>query len=451
MLEQEKKAVCWKNGEFEEYLVTTGFSWETLESVTAKTDRNTVAEIGRLYRLGILPKHPFLARQVILGSLSGDEEIPYPKETPEGTILDRRMLFQYWARRFFREGKLTAHDGQVDAVGPIASPLARLLGRSPFVTEAGKGKDTLSFVLSPQFVRLGEDRSGRTLVNAHFFLMEPADCSTPWDLLGQPFGLLVLRGGILQPPLFGRGSLMVMKDGSAHIGHPSLKDLGILVGDRLFQAGQNAVVYERPRYAFSPADSGAYDMAIVNDAVVALKQGGGLEVPQAGFVLRSGEAVKGGTVSYTGMEDVLFAIQIGPVLVEDGNVKEGFDTPMYEGRGIAYPPTSYPLDWVHDRAPRVALGSKAGKPVLIWASGTNRFFYREGESPCGASLAEFAAFCRDEGLDTCVNLDGGGSAQVVCNGKRRLRLSDRSDDLAEAERPVPLGLALTRAVSQTGT
>ena len=138
-------------------------------------------------------------------------------------------------------------------------------------------------------------------MNAHFFLMEPADCSTPWDLLGQPFGLLVLRGGILQPPLFGRGSLMVMKDGSAHIGHPSLKDLGILVGDRLFQAGQNAVVYERPRYAFSPADPGAYDMAIVNDAVVALKQGGGLEVPQAGFVLRSGEAVKGGTVSYTGM------------------------------------------------------------------------------------------------------------------------------------------------------
>ena len=95
MLEQEKKAVCWKNGEFEEYLVTTGFSWETLESVTAKTDRNTVAEIGRLYRLGILPKHPFLARQVILGSLSGDEEIPYPKETPEGTILDRRMVRQF--------------------------------------------------------------------------------------------------------------------------------------------------------------------------------------------------------------------------------------------------------------------------------------------------------------------------------------------------------------------
>jgi exopolysaccharide biosynthesis protein len=41
-----------------------------------------------------------------------------------------------------------------------------------------------------------------------------------------------------------------------------------------------------------------------------------------------------------------------------------------------------------------------------------------------------------------VNLDGGGSAQILVNNKRSLMISDRNTDFTESERPVPMGLII---------
>ena len=42
-----------------------------------------------------------------------------------------------------------------------------------------------------------------------------------------------------------------------------------------------------------------------------------------------------------------------------------------------------------------------------------------------------------------VNLDGGGSAQMLIGGKRALQLSDREETTgAEVERPIPLALTV---------
>ena len=46
------------------------------------------------------------------------------------------------------------------------------------------------------------------------------------------------------------------------------------------------------------------------------------------------------------------------------------------------------------------------------------------------------------GMVNAVNLDGGGSAQILLHGKRYLELSDRKEDGSEQERPVPLGLTV---------
>jgi len=185
-----------------------------------------------------------------------------------------------------------------------------------------------------------------------------------------------------------------------------------------------------------------YDIVIVNRKVVAIHHGGSTPIPEAGFVLRTSVKTDSLDVSYTGMPDIQFALQVGPVLVQNGKAARQFDTPFYSGTGPMYPPTVYPLDWAKARAPRIGFGSKKGEPVLLWASGTNRFFYKQGENPCGASLQEFADFCAAQHLDECINLDGGGSSQIVCNGKRTLKLADHYADLREAERPVPLGLAI---------
>jgi exopolysaccharide biosynthesis protein len=65
-----------------------------------------------------------------------------------------------------------------------------------------------------------------------------------------------------------------------------------------------------------------------------------------------------------------------------------------------------------------------------------------GVDSCGASLADMARICTALGMVNGVNLDGGGSAQILVNNKRSLMISDRNTDFTESERPVPMGLII---------
>ena len=79
--------------------------------------------------------------------------------------------------------------------------------------------------------------------------------------------------------------------------------------------------------------------------------------------------------------------------------------------------------------------------MIVWAEGAPKLGYVPGRDSCGASLSEFGAICKDLGLENAVNIDGGGSAQILIDNKRSLMLSDRhEEDFSEAERAIPLGL-----------
>ena len=75
------------------------------------------------------------------------------------------------------------------------------------------------------------------------------------------------------------------------------------------------------------------------------------------------------------------------------------------------------------------------------AEGAAKIGYRPGEGSCGASLSEFARICEEAGMANGVNLDGGGSAQILLDGVRHLRISDRDETEAETERFIPLAIA----------
>ena len=123
----------------------------------------------------------------------------------------------------------------------------------------------------------------------------------------------------------------------------------------------------------------------------------------------------------------------------------GFRSRFYNIKGlepVAFPPSLYPLDFEKARAARIALGAdEEGKPVILWAEGKGKLRYTPGQDSCGASLLEMAHICADAGMVNAVNLDGGGSAQILLKNKRSLLISDRNkEDNTEAERPVPLAL-----------
>ena len=260
-------------------------------------------------------------------------------------------------------------------------------------------------------------------VNASFFLLDPFDCASRYDVASTPFGLAVEDGQVLFPPLYEREALMVYRDGRVAVERPSLRDLVIQVGVTEIRIGQNAQLYTRPDYRSTPRGAG-YDTVIVGDQVVDVQRGT-CEVPTSGFVLRTAcqIASPGDHVSYCGMENVLFAVRAGNSLVRDGRMTEGFLSLFYNiymPWNIPYPPSLYPLDYAKARAPRIGIGADAdGKP-----------------------LSEFASICAEAGMVNGVNLDGGGSAQILLQGKRALKISDRSDDGLERERSIPLGLVI---------
>jgi exopolysaccharide biosynthesis protein len=79
--------------------------------------------------------------------------------------------------------------------------------------------------------------------------------------------------------------------------------------------------------------------------------------------------------------------------------------------------------------------------MILWAEGAGKVRYVAGKDSTGASLSDMAEMCAELGMVNGVNLDGGGSAQILLNNRRELRISDRYPaDNRETERPVPLGL-----------
>ena len=91
-----------------------------------------------------------------------------------------------------------------------------------------------------------------------------------------------------------------------------------------------------------------------------------------------------------------------------------------------------------------AIGAdEEGRPVLFWAEGKGKLSYTPGKDSTGASLSEMAEIASALGLRNAVNLDGGGSAQILLDGERALHISDRkTEDNSDAERLVPLGLVV---------
>ncbi len=286
-------------------------------------------------------------------------------------------------------------------------------------------------------------------VNANFFIMDPIDCASIFDQVGTPFGLCVKDGVVEHPPLFHRESLLVEKDGVAYISKKDISELMIEINDRTYLPGKNATIYTRPEKAKTPEEKGRF-VVIIGRGVVAVKDGGSIDIPASGFVMKVGKGANvspGDTVSYHGLKDVQFGIQVGNSIIKKGVKTDRFLSRfynIYKLQRVSYPPSLYPMDFEKARAARIGLGAdKDGKPVIFWAEGKGKLQYTPGEDSTGASLSEMADIAVDLGLRNAINLDGGGSAQILMNNVRTLRISDRNkEDNSDAERLVPLGLVI---------
>ena len=304
------------------------------------------------------------------------------------------------------------------------------------------------------------ESDARMKVNASFFIMDSFDCATVYDHIGTVLGMCVRNGVVINPPQYGREALLVKKDGSVSVKPVEIRDLEIEVSGVKYRHGVNATIYTRPERLRTPGGRGK-KLVIVGKRVVAVKDGGSVEIPTSGYVMcveagcdtvgackvAPSMIQPGAEVIYHGMEDVEFGIQVGNSIMRDGVKTEKFISRfynLYHLEPVPFPPSLYPMDFEKARAARIALGAdKEGKPMLFWAEGAAKFGYTKGEDSTGASLKEMADIAEDLGMVSGINLDGGGSAQVLVGNVRSLKISDRNrDDHDEAERLVPLGLVV---------
>ncbi|MBR0204554.1 MAG: phosphodiester glycosidase family protein [Synergistaceae bacterium] len=112
---------------------------------------------------------------------------------------------------------------------------------------------------------------------------------------------------------------------------------------------------------------------------------------EAVFSVASSEEIAGWT-------DMTNIIQAGPLVLEEGRyvvTDEGFDNAL-----------------ISARHPRSAVGlTEAGEWVFMLVDGRN------GMHSSGATISEFADIMRVYNIQYALNLDGGGSSEIIINGK----------------------------------
>lgn len=446
-MDSQIKIFYYPNGEIQRVQLVRPEKWSDVDFLPLQYAEGAMDCFAEIYRKYLVPAQPWVFGNMVMFRIPEDMDVPFPFTTAKyGAVADRLTAATAAMKKHVKivGKKPVISDSQVKTFWDA------LVNRNCLQIISGKLPVTTFIPVGNAAGYLSKTETDAAMrVNANFFIMDRFDCATLYDHVGTPLGLCVKDGVILNPPLFEREALLVNWDGTVSVEQPRLEGLKIKIGGVCYEPGKNAVIYSRPNRNKTPAAKGK-KLVIIGRRVAAVHSGRRVPIPASGFVLCPEEPCDvrpGDTVAYLGMEDIQFGIQVGNSIVRNGEKTEGFISRFYNIRAlepVPFPPSLYPLDYSRARAARVVLGAdKDGKPMILWAEGAGKLCYTPGADSCGASLTELAYICSELGMVNAVNLDGGGSAQILLHNRRAMLISDRNaSDNSEAERPVPLGLIM---------
>lgn len=443
-MRSELKTYSYTNGEIQRVQIVRWDRWDQLDFLTPDHSPDTLDRFADIYRNFLIPAAPWIFGHMVMFQLPDSLMVDLPVNTEKhGTVASALTA----AAAVLQEG-VSIQAGKPVFRSVAAKQLWQALEMQNCIRiVSGKLRTTKIIPVTNIPGYLSKAAADAALkVNSSFFIMDCFDCATVYDHVGTPFGLCVKNGTVIHPPLYNREALLIRENGEIRIQHMDITDLEIEIDEHFFRHGKNAFLYTRPNRKRTPGRKGNY--LVITGCQVAAVSKHPTAIPASGFVLCHQEDVEiaaGTPVVYHGLENVCFGIQVGNSILKDGKKTESFHSPFYNIRHlepIPFPPSLYPMNFQKARAARIALGADAaGKPVLIWAEGAAKIGYIPKAGSCGASLMELADICEEIGIRNAINLDGGGSAQILLNRQRILQISDRDPQtLCESERPIPLGL-----------
>ncbi|MEW6201076.1 MAG: phosphodiester glycosidase family protein [bacterium] len=245
---------------------------------------------------------------------------------------------------------------------------------------------------------------------------------------GMPIDMLISEGVPLTLPDRYRGFLGIGADGSVNFLHPTAgMNLDCGGGESLYVHSLNRAPDAMERAVFTAAyganerPDGKRTEYVVRGGVVREVRAAGGAIPADGFVLsvnegavycgggqvRAGSALKQVFTSYPDLSGIRYGFSAGPMLVENGNARHGIIEDFSMQSKI-----------VSERNPRTAIGLNNDNNLFI--------IVVEGRSvwSAGLYLDELAELMAANGVRTGMNLDGGGSSEIIFNGRILNRLSE---------------------------
>lgn len=399
--------------------------------------------VADIYRRFLVPACPWLFPDMILfqspaPAVKKTQDLPFVGSVQDTLVHARQIL----------SGNLVCRNGKVHGVTEAAQALWQHLQETGMAyVIRGKRPGLTVIPVGTEMGYLSAHASeGSLLCNASFFIMNPFDCASPYDHIGQPFGLMIQDGIVRRPPLYDRPVLLVDNQGKVQVTRTRLRRISI--GTYTFTEGADCIFHMRPNVFRTPAVSGQ-DLVLIGDRVAAVHAGGKTIVPASGLVVQTQKAVPmepGMHVVYRDWENVQFGIQGGCSAVQSGIPTDSMDAAFFHpgivmGPRRAYPPTLYSRKFTQARAARMVIGcDRHAQPMLIWAEGAPKVGYVPGQHSRGATLQETNETCAFLGMRDGIHIDGGGSAQILLSSQRHLQLADRHADGTEMERAIPSGL-----------
>lgn len=258
---------------------------------------------------------------------------------------------------------------------------------------------------------------------------------------GEILGLLKIDGQIASTSEVDRTGLGVLPDGKIMIDPIVYKGSITLPDGRMIaltgvnhERGPNELILYN-NYYDSTTGTNQYgsDYVLNNGKITAIAHGDSA-IPPGGVVLSAhgtmesalaglkvGDQIKINQTLGDIWDKTTYAISAGPRLVKDGKI---FVTSKEE---------EFPSDITSGRSPRTAVGvTKDGHLLLVVVDGRRK-------SSIGMTLGELALFMQELGAVDAMNFDGGGSSEMVVNGKYVNQPSDgRERSVGDALAIVPI-------------
>jgi len=255
----------------------------------------------------------------------------------------------------------------------------------------------------------------------------------PESYIGSPLGLLISERKIISTPLYNKAALLIYQDGKLDIKRVTSAN-GITISE-----GNTSIELSKENYNVNkPGDRPCYyDLlypqhkikgngriilrlaGTVVKEIIETKERENVEILPVGLTLSFDKSNFPGSfavidkellIQVKGYEEVLHAVEAGPLLVDDGELNLNMETEGWKTRNSIRTQAAR-LDYTDMRGPKIAVGlDPPGNLVVLTINGRIR-------ESVGATHIDMAEILIELGIQKAMGFDPGGSSTLVVDGK----------------------------------